>query len=181
MSRKPVISVIGPNAENCTQEIYDFGIQLGKGIVDSDWQIVCGGRYGLMEAVCRGARESEKYYFGCTIGIIPSENVKEANPFCDTIIPTGIGIARNKIVVNTSDIVVAVAGGSGTLSEISFAWQSGKPIICCTRFEGWAKKLAGQQIDFSREGATIPAESTEEILIEIDRISGLRNEINCTE
>ena len=64
-----------------------------------------------MKAVCRGARESEKYYFGSTIGIIRSENAEDAHPFCDIIIPTGIGIARNKIVVNSGDIVVAVAGG----------------------------------------------------------------------
>lgn len=78
-----------------------------------------------MEAACRGAVEEK----GLTIGILPSENIREANPFVRIPIATGMGIGRNVIIVNTAQVLIAIAGQYGTLSEIAFALQSGKPVI----------------------------------------------------
>ncbi|MFC0878028.1 TIGR00725 family protein [Saccharicrinis sp. FJH2] len=141
------ISVIGPNTSACTPDIYEFGIQLGKFLIDNNFIIVCGGMHGLMEAVCKGAKRSDTYSFGKTVGIIPGTNRNEANIYCDIVIPTGIGFARNVIVVNSGDVVLAVGGGAGTLSEISLAWQFDKKVICFTQYSGWAANLANKTLD----------------------------------
>ncbi len=159
-----LISVIGPNADACTPEIYDFGLQLGERLTNEGFWIVCGGKQGLMEAVCRGAHQSKHYTFGCTLGILPESHGGLANPYCDLVIPTGLGIARNFLVVNTGEKVVAVAGGSGTLSEIAFAWQLGKPIVAFTGFDGWARNLAGQPVDSRSQNAIQEADNLERII-----------------
>ena len=158
-----LVSVIGPGKISCTPEIYDFGLKLGKRLVDNRYHIVCGGMLGLMEAVCQGARGSKKYKPGCTIGIIPFADKSTANPYCDIVIPTGIGIARNQLVVNTGDVVIAVAGGAGTLSEIAFSWQLNKKVICYNGFGGWSEKLSELDLDGTRKGLIKKANSLKEI------------------
>ncbi|MCS7204619.1 MAG: TIGR00725 family protein [Leptospiraceae bacterium] len=168
--RKFIVGVIGPNQALCPKEIYDFGLLLGRRLIDDGYLIVCGGMFGIMEAVCRGARNSPVYSYGCTIGIIPSVDKKSGNPYCDIVIPTGMGLARNVIIVNTADVLVAVGGGSGTLSEIAHAWQTGKEVLCYTGFDGWAKELANRQLDTTQERRLIPVHSIEEIMNELRRI-----------
>jgi uncharacterized protein (TIGR00725 family) len=104
-----------------------------------------------------------KYSFGSTIGIIPEDDKGEANRYVDTVIPTGSGIARNIQIINTSDILIAVGGGSGTLSEIAFAWQKGKYVLCHSNFSGWAQKLAGVEIDENQNGLLVPFSETDEL------------------
>lgn len=168
--KKFIIGIIGPNQSICTKEVYDFGLSLGRRLIDDGYIIVCGGMYGIMEAVCRGARNSPLYYYGCTIGIIPSSDKTLANPFCDIVIPTGIGLARNVIIVNTADVIIAISGGAGTLSEIAYAWQMGKEILCFTEFEGWSKTLAGTQLDSTQSRKIKAVQSLEEILKELRKI-----------
>lgn len=79
----------------------------------------------MMEAACRGAKEAG----GTTIGILPSEDRRDANRFVDVAVPTGMGEARNALVVRTADSVIAVAGEFGTLSEIGLALRMGKPVV----------------------------------------------------
>ncbi len=117
---------------------------------------VCGGKGGIMEAVCKGAHKSENYKFGCTLGIIPEDKKTFANKYVDIVIPSGVGIARNIQIINTADILIAVGGGSGTLSEIAFAWQKGKNVLCHAEYIGWAKQLAGKQIDKKFDNLLIP-------------------------
>jgi len=135
------VGVIGPNASNCTGKQYDFGLELGKVIVNLGNYIVCGGKRGLMEAVCRGAHLSASYFQGCTIGILPDDQKNEANQFVDIVIPSGIGLARNLIIINTADILIAVGGGYGTLSEMAFAMQKKKKLLCVTGLGGWSNDL----------------------------------------
>ncbi len=168
--KKFIIGIIGPNQSLCTKEVYDFGLSLGRRLIDDGYMIVCGGMYGIMEAVCRGARNSPLYYYGCTIGIIPSNDKTLANPFCDIVIPTGMGLARNVIIINTADVIVAISGGAGTLSEIAYAWQMGKEILCFTEFEGWAKTLSGTQLDTTQNRTIKSVQSLEEILKELRKI-----------
>jgi uncharacterized protein (TIGR00725 family) len=78
-----------------------------------------------MEAACRGAKRAG----GTTIGILPGADRAAANPFVDVAIPTGLGEARNALVVRAADGVIAVGGGHGTLSEIAFALKAGKRVI----------------------------------------------------
>ena len=167
---KPSIGIIGPNADKCNDEIYDFAFELGVRLGIKNIYLVSGGKLGIMEAVFKGAKSISNSRL-LTIGIIPEEERKYANDFCDVVIPTGIGTARNKIIINTSDIIIAIAGGAGTLSEIAFAWQMKKPIIAYTGFEGWAKDLAGKTIDNQSNIPVSSAVCLEEIMEQIDKLS----------
>lgn len=86
--------------------------------------VVCGGLGGVMEAACRGAKETG----ATTVGILPGSDRSAANPFVDVAIPTGLGEARNALVVRAADAVIAIGGAYGTLSEIAFALKAGKRV-----------------------------------------------------
>lgn len=158
------LAIIGPNASQCSGELYAFGVELGRRLAAPGRVIVCGGLGGFMEAVCRGAKGSEHTFAGQTVGILPGETAEAAKPYIDVAIPTGTGVARNLILIRTADIIVAAGGGAGTLSEIAFAWQLGKKVLCVTRFGGWAKELAGRDLDERFTGLLVAVESIEEIL-----------------
>ncbi|MEN8138968.1 MAG: TIGR00725 family protein [Bacteroidota bacterium] len=159
-----VIGVIGPNQSRCTIDVYNFGIKLGKRLIDEGYSIVNGGMQGFMEAVSKGARTSDNYSYGKIIGIVPGEDKDEANSYCDIVIATGIGWARNQIIINSADFIVAVSGGAGTLSEIAYSWQVGKKIICYTKLDGWSKELAGRELDLRNSSKLTAAESIDEII-----------------
>ncbi len=163
-----IIGVIGSNSFQPGSAGYKFGVELGTKLVDRGYFVVFGGREGIMEAVCKGAQLSNNYSFGRTIGILPSGNRSEANRWCDLIIPTGMGYSRNQIIVNTAEILISVGGGSGTLSELSFAWQLGKKVICYTSIDGWTKQLAGKDLDERYSGLLVPAETIDDIFRIID-------------
>jgi len=117
------IAVIG--GSTCSKKNYQIAQQLGELIAEEGWTLICGGRSGVMEAACYGAKSKG----GTTVGILPSFNGKDANPYVDIKIPTGLGYARNILVVRAADAVVAIAGHYGTLSEIAFSFNEEKPII----------------------------------------------------
>jgi uncharacterized protein (TIGR00725 family) len=162
------IGIIGPNNKMCSKELYDFGVRIGHQIATKDRTFVCGGLGGFMEAVCKGVKLTPDTFNGQTVGILPDDTVENANPFIDTAIATGQGIARNIIIVQTADIIIAGGGGAGTLSEIAFAWQLGKTVLCLTNFEGWAKELAGKNLDDRQNGLLIPVNSIDDILKHLD-------------
>ena len=120
---KGQIGVIGGGT--CSSEIYEIAQEVGREIAQNGFSLVCGGLGGVMEAACRGAREAG----GITIGILPTTNNGDANPYVDLVIPTGLGHARNVLVVHASDALVAIDGETGTLSEIAIALKVGKPIV----------------------------------------------------
>ena len=121
--RKKVISVIG--GHSCSVEVEELAQKLGENLGKVVDVLVCGGLSGVMEAVCRGFKQSA----GLTVGIITSYNKDDANKYIDIVIPSGLGIARNVLVVKAADAVVALPGESGTLSEVAFALQFGIPVI----------------------------------------------------
>ena len=99
--------------------------EVGRLLAERGAVLVCGGRGGAMAAACRGAKEAG----GLTVGILPGSDRSEANPFVDVVLPTGLGEARNALVVGAADVVIAVGGGYGTLSEIALALKAGKRVI----------------------------------------------------
>ena len=121
--RKKVVSVIG--GHRCTSEVEHLAKELGKKLAKVVDILVSGGLSGTMEAVCQGFKAGG----GLTIGIVPSYNKKDANPFVDIVIPSGLGLARNVLVVKSADVVVALPGEAGTLSEIAYCLQFGIPVI----------------------------------------------------
>jgi uncharacterized protein (TIGR00725 family) len=118
-----MIGVIG--AGQCKGEIYELAKKVGAGIAKAGAILVCGGLGGVMEGACRGAYEAG----GQTVGILPGTDKAQANPYVTIPIVTDLGHARNILVVQSSDILFAISGGYGTLSEISIALKLGKRVI----------------------------------------------------
>jgi uncharacterized protein (TIGR00725 family) len=152
-ARRPVLAVIGSGGL-VDPTILAAAETLGQLAIEAGFRLVSGGRDGVMEAASRGARATKSWREGDVIGILPSYDRGQANPFVDVVIPTGLGIARNVVVVATADVVVALAGGSGTLSEIAIAWQLGKPVIGLDLglgpTGGWGERAAGTALDDRR-------------------------------
>ena len=121
--RKKVISVIG--GHSCNEEVEQIAQKLGKNLAEVVGILVCGGLSGTMKAVASGFKAGG----GLTIGILPGYDKKDANEFVDIAIPTGLGLARNVLVVKSADVVVALPGEAGTLSEIAYCLQFGIPVI----------------------------------------------------
>jgi uncharacterized protein (TIGR00725 family) len=117
------IGVIGESVTD--QDGSGLAFEVGRLIARSGAALVCGGLSGVMEHAARGAK-SER---GLTIGILPGTRREDANPYIDISIPTGLGEARNVIVVRCSDAIVAIGGQYGTLSEIAFALKLEKPLV----------------------------------------------------
>ncbi|MFA5430426.1 MAG: TIGR00725 family protein [Candidatus Omnitrophota bacterium] len=121
--RKRIVGVIGGHF--CSGETNELAERLGSALSETADTMVCGGLGGVMESACRGFRKEGKL----TIGIIPGYNKEDANHFVDVVIPTGMGLARNLLVVKSADVVVALPGRSGTLSEIAYCLQFDIPVI----------------------------------------------------
>ena len=121
--QKTIISVIG--AGQPPMEVTLLAEEVGRELARRGAAIVCGGLGGVMEAACRGAKSAG----GTTIGILPGNDPADANQWVDIPICTGLGYARNVIVVKTGRAVIAVGGAYGTLSEIGHALGDGIPVI----------------------------------------------------
>lgn len=120
-----VIGVMG--ASQCDEEVYEMAWRVGALIAERGAVLLCGGRGGVMEAAARGAKEAG----GLTFGVLPGMNAHEAppNPYIDVAIFTGLRDGRNWVNVCTSDAIIAISGGYGTLSEIALALKTGKPVV----------------------------------------------------
>lgn len=121
--KKPVIAVVG--AGKCSKKLRDMAAEVGKYVAENGGVLICGGMGGVMEGAARGAKEAG----GTTIGVLPTESKDDANEFIDYVIATGIGDARNLIVVRSADAVVALPGKYGTLTEMAFALLAEIPVV----------------------------------------------------
>ena len=120
---KIFIGVIG--ASDGSKDIYKLAEEVGERIAKAGAVLVCGGLGGAMEAASKGAKKGG----GTTIGILPDIDKSQANPYIDFPIVTGLGEGRNLLVIRNSDVVIALPGEYGTLSEIAFSLKLGKPTI----------------------------------------------------
>jgi uncharacterized protein (TIGR00725 family) len=117
------VAVVGSG--EASGELYEKAREVGRLVAGRGAIVVCGGRSGVMEAASRGATEAG----GVAIGILPDEDRKEANEYLSYSVATGTGQARNLAVVCSGDVVVAVGGEYGTLSEIGLALKVGRPVV----------------------------------------------------
>ncbi len=129
------IAVIGGG--DVPPQIAELAEEVGREIARRGAVLVCGGLGGVMEAACRGASSEG----GLTIGILPGENRRTANPYVQIPVVTGTGYARNVAVVKSAQAVIAIDGSYGTLSEIGHALQSGIPIF---GLNTWSLSIDGQ-------------------------------------
>jgi uncharacterized protein (TIGR00725 family) len=117
------VAVVGPG-DASPAELEDAEV-IGRGIAEAGHVLVCGGLGGVMEGACRGAAEAG----AVTIGILPGADRAAANRWVRVALPTGLGELRNGLVVRAADVVVAVGGAYGTLSEVALALKTGVPVI----------------------------------------------------
>jgi len=108
---------------------YATGCEIAK----AGFILVCGGREGIMEAACKGAKEHN----GTTVGVIPDLYADGSNKYLDIIIPTGINLARNYIVQNSGFAIIMIGGSYGTLSELAYALQFRKKVVALN--SKWSK------------------------------------------
>src|SRR4029079_10566597 len=122
--QRPVIGVMGPAA--CDDQIAQLASAVGRAIAERGAVLLTGGRTGVMEAACRGARDAG----GLTIGILPGAVPADSppNPYVEVALYTGLGEARNWVNVCASDVLIAIGGGFGTLSEIALPLKARKPV-----------------------------------------------------
>ena len=117
------IGVIGPGV--CPPDVEALAEEVGREVARRGAVLVCGGLGGVMRGAARGARSEN----GLTVGVLPGVNAADANDWIDIVIPTGMGEARNALIVRASDALVAIHGGYGTLSEIALALKTGVPVV----------------------------------------------------
>ncbi|MDD4051472.1 MAG: TIGR00725 family protein [candidate division Zixibacteria bacterium] len=137
MSRKNTICIGVIGAGKCARKLKDEAYEVGKAIAEAGAILVCGGMKGVMEAAAQGAREAG----GVTVGIIPGIDRSEANPYCDVVVASGMGNARNFIVVQTADVIVALHGKYGTISEMAIAIKLGKPVVSLVKWDVFPEVL----------------------------------------
>ena len=130
--KKRQILVIGHNTNGCTPEHEKIAYEVGIEITKSNSVLICGGLGGVMAAVAHGASDGG----GLTIGIIPQNDPSMANEFCDVVIPTGMGLARDFLNALSADGVIIIGGGSGTLSETTAAYMYKKPMVAIRNLGG---------------------------------------------
>lgn len=128
MRERAYIAVIGSG--NASDELYDRARQVGRLVAERGGVVVCGGLSGVMEAAARGAAEAG----GTAIGVLPDEDRWRANPYLSYSIATGMGQARNLAVACSADVVIAIGGEYGTLSEIGLARKVGRVVVS---LESW--------------------------------------------
>ncbi len=121
--KKKFIAVIGGN--KCSPEEARNAEEVGRELAKRGAILICGGMGGVMEAACKGAQSAG----GITIGVLPRDDRRDANPYVQIPIVTGMGYARNAIIIKSSQAIIAIDGIYGTLSEIGHALQSGLPVI----------------------------------------------------
>lgn len=123
--------VVGAGSAEAGEQALRAAEEVGRLVAQAGGVVVSGGLGGVMEAACRGAKAAG----GTTIGLLPGDDRAEANPWVDVAIATGLGEARNVLVVRASDVIVALGGGFGTLSEIGFALKTGTPVVGIATWE----------------------------------------------
>lgn len=129
MKPGPYISIVGSGA--AAEELYEQAREVGRLVAGRGGVVVCGGLGGVMEAAARGATEAG----GVAIGILPDEDRGRANEYLSYSVATGMGQARNLAVVCSGDVVVAVGGEYGTLSEIGLALKVGRPVVALSSWD----------------------------------------------
>jgi uncharacterized protein (TIGR00725 family) len=148
------IAVVGPGSASAPES--EAAEEAGAAIADAGCGLVCGGLGGVMEAACRGARSRG----GLTVGLLPGSDRDAANGWVVVALPTGLGEARNALVVRAADAVVAIGGGWGTLSEIALAVKTGVPVVGVGT---WEPRIGGEAAP-GIVGAPGPREAVAEAL-----------------
>lgn len=168
MAKRKQILVIGNNEDGITPVLEKIAYETGVEVVKSGSVLVTGGLGGIMRAACNGAKDAN----GLTICIIPQNDPSFANEYCDIVIPSGLGLARDFLNALSSDGVIIIGGGSGTLSETCAAYMHKKPIVAIRNTGGIAEMFADKYLDHRQNvlivGVDSPRDAVNYILEKIN-------------
>ena len=164
MTKKRQILVIGNNTNGCTPKHEKIAYKVGEKIANSGSVLITGGLGGVMKAASNGAHDAN----GLTIGIIPQDDATLANQFCDIVIPTGMGLARDFLNALSADGIIIVGGGSGTLSEVCAAYMYKKPMVAIRNIGGSVEQYIDGFLDHRENikiiGVDTPEDAVQTIL-----------------
>jgi len=138
MDQPPYVAVCGGGAFE--QNAATVAEQVGAELARRGAVVLCGGLGGVMESVCKGARSVG----GLSVGLLPGEDRGDANDYVDVALPTGLGEMRNMLLVRASDVVIAISGEFGTLSEVAFALRLRIPVV---GLDTWELHRRGERDD----------------------------------
>jgi uncharacterized protein (TIGR00725 family) len=156
----PYVAVVGSSSP--TEQEVAWAEEVGRRIAEADAVLVCGGLGGVMDAAARGCTAAG----GLSIGILPGERRREASHHLTVAVTTGIGEARNALVVRSADVVIAVGGEFGTLSEIALALKMGKTVVGLDTWDLNHEGLLGDPL----ARASSPQEAVARALAAIQRL-----------
>jgi len=159
--------VIG-SARLADEKVVDISQDIGQILARAGVNLVCGGLGGVMLESCRGFKSIKSE--GRAIGILPSYDSSSANKFIYVVIPTGLDVGRNQIVVASASVVIVIGGGAGTLSEIAIASQINKPIIMIKNTGGWADGINDDYLDDRKNARIYHIYDLQELAPLIDRL-----------
>ena len=161
------IGIMGSAADlNYNNECLEFAKELGKLIAKSNNILVYGAEKDYSSLSTEAAIEASKYN-GLTVGVTPGKDKNIWGDFKPTVlIPCGLGIGggREFVLINSCDVIIAISGGSGTLTEMAIAYQANIPIITIDKFGGWSKKMANKYFDDRKRLKCLSASSPKEAL-----------------
>ena len=163
MVKKIQILIVGNNENGSTPDLEKVAYQTGIEVAKAEAVLITGGLGGVMKAACRGAKDGG----GLTVGIIPQNDPSFANEFCDIVIPSGIGLARDFLTALSADGVIIIGGATGTLSETCAAYMHKRPIVAIKNTGGIAERYADKYLDHRQNvkiiGVTSPKEAVKVI------------------
>jgi uncharacterized protein (TIGR00725 family) len=169
MGHRIVVSVCGSSGV-IDPQVYEMAKSVGRGLSEAGISVLCGGRDGVMEALCHGISLAKGDKRGCSMALLPGEDRSEANNYADYVLPTGIGYARNAMVALMGEVVIVIAGATGTLSEAAYAWNYGKPIIALSSSGGVAADIAGRILDERYDTPIISCQTPQQVVTETLKI-----------
>jgi len=149
--------VIGYGKDHCTDVASRIAYQVGFEIARRGAVLITGGLGGVMEAASKGAKEGS----GLVVGIIPQDNMMMSNDYCDVVVATGFGYARDFATAYSADAIIVVGGGVGTLIEMAAAYQKGTPVVAVKGTGGVADRFVDTYVD-DREMVRVLGEDSPE-------------------
>jgi len=150
---RPLLAVCG--AGSCDETAAALARETGRLLAEQGAVLVCGGLGGVMAAAAEGAKSAG----GLTVGLLPGTDRREANPFIDIPLATGLGHARNALIVRAAEAVIALPGGPGTLSEIALGLKMGRRVIGLT---AWSDIKGVLHVSSPKEAVTLALDPTSE-------------------
>lgn len=159
-----IIGSAGPEeypGKKPSNKIYEITEVVGKMVAEKNAIIICGGKGGIMESACKGA----KSVGGITVGVVSGNKRGTSNQYVDVEVVSGtINCGEEALIISMSDALIILGGGAGTLQEITLAYRNNKPMVALVGLEGWGKKLANTYLDDRKKVKIISAKTPKEAI-----------------